>query len=357
MSPLAISIAIFLFVAAAEALHACRIYRGRWLIFPALRRSGSRRATIGVAAIAFARSVSLALLAWGTLTLLRLPTTLTAADDAALSDDPAKRRLVILLDVSPSMGIRDVDAGRLTRSHRATALLEDLLSRVDLTQTRGSVFAFHTDIRPVMLDTVDPNLIRHAVSGLPLWTAFDPGKTDLGRALTSTFDASKQWPDRSATLVVVTDGDSVSTTAIPPTPPAFDRVILAGVGDTEVGAVIDGHRSKQDVLELQRIAHRLNAALINGDEAMLPDDLVQGVAGRVDVHSVEFDASTRNLALAACAVAAVVLMGLPLLQFWLSSAFSQGVVEARRREFSSSNTIASHGSRSPSDRRADCVAF
>lgn len=358
MSPVAIAIAIFLFVGAAETLHAFRIYRGRWLVFPALRQSGLRRATIGVAFIAAARAIALALLGWGVCTLLQLPPTLTAAEDVRLTDDPAKRRLVVMLDVSPSMGIRDVDGGRLTRGQRATSLLEDLVSRVDLTQARGSMFAFHSDVRPVLLDTVDPNLIRHAVSGLPLWTAFDPGKTDLGRALTSTFARATGWPERSATLVVVTDGDSVASTAIPSAPRAFERIILVGVGDTEVGSLIDGHRSRQDVLALQRIAHRLDASLINGNLVGLPDDLVRGVSGRVETNTVEFDASLRNVALAACAAAAIVLLVLPLVQAGLMKVLSSNLTDGRRRSPRGAKDDTRARMRSPHvDRRADCVAL
>jgi hypothetical protein len=72
---------------------------------------------------------------------------------------------------------------------------------------------------PMLQDSTDKELVAGLMDGLPLYTAFKAGETDLRAGLDLAFELSKGWARGSTTLVVLTDGD-LSQDVIPPARPA-----------------------------------------------------------------------------------------------------------------------------------------
>lgn len=189
------------------------------------------------------------------------------------------RHLVIALDVSPSMQLRDAGPERSqTRSKRASDLVQSALKRVALDQLRVSLVAFYTAAKPVAVDCQDPEVIRNALDDLPLETAFEPGKTRLLEGIRESSALAKGWLPGSATLLVVSDGDTMPDQGLQPLPPAFSRALVVGVGDALSGRFIDGHQSRQDAATLRQLATRLRGIYLDGNARHLPSDLLGELA-------------------------------------------------------------------------------
>ena len=84
--------------------------------------------------------------------------------------DPADvQRVVLVLDVSPSMNVVDAGADqKLRRRDRVLEVVEGILSRIALSRTRFSVVVFFTSARPVVVDATDINVVRNILDSMPL---------------------------------------------------------------------------------------------------------------------------------------------------------------------------------------------
>ena len=303
-----ITAALAAVVATAERIHARRVTRVRSLIFGRAHRPGWA---------AFAapplRVFAVAALAWGTMTLLVLPgqTFDKAADDPGRIDPATLKRVVFLVDVSPSMNLPDADGGRQARGARAADVVLNLLDRLAFDRTRVSVVAFWTRAVPVVVDTTDPNLIRHALTQSSLNRAFRSGQTDLGKGIRGAFELLKNWRPNSTTLVVLSDGDSTPDFDVPPAPAAVDRIVLIGVGDTDKGTFLDGHISRQEPANFARMAGRVGGTYFNADRNLIPDAVLADATGRLgDV--TQRPESLRVAAVTCVAVGSGILVLLPL---------------------------------------------
>src|SRR5262249_32912964 len=155
------------------------------------------------------------------------------------------QRVVLLLDVSPSMNI--VDAGSektLRRRDRVLEVIEGIFSRIALGRTRFSVVVFFTSARPVVVDAADVNGGRNILDNLPLVWSFAPGETDLFEGLRVAGDLTKDWAPKSTTLLVCTDGDTVDFSQVPQLPRSIRKVEILAVGDPLVGTFIANHDSR-----------------------------------------------------------------------------------------------------------------
>ena len=90
-------------------------------------------------------------------------------------------------------------------------------------RTRVSIVAFYTEARPVVIDTFDPEVVANILDDLPLEHAFTPGKTNLYEGVKAAGEAGKTWPAKSATLLVVSDGDTLPAKEIPSLPAGLRR--------------------------------------------------------------------------------------------------------------------------------------
>jgi Ca-activated chloride channel homolog len=263
-----IAVGAMLVVAAAEWLHARRIRRLGYLAF-----GPAGRPARWVRAVPFIRIAGLGALTWGLVVLWQFDAATTPTVAATEPDEPA--HLVLALDVSPSMDL--VDSGPLgkdSRAARAREVLGSILDRLDLRHTRVSVIAFFSSARPVVVDTHDREVVANILQDLPLEQAFSSGKTKLYSAVEAAGEIGSQWRLDSATLVLVSDGDTLPPEKPLPLPPAFGDVLILGVGDPNRGEFIDGHVSRQDRSSLEQLALRLSGDYLDVNARHVPTQRV-----------------------------------------------------------------------------------
>jgi Ca-activated chloride channel family protein len=186
-----------------------------------------------------------------------------------------------------------------------------VLDRVALEQAKVTVVAFYNGAKPVVVDAEDPNVVRNILADLPLDYAFDLGKTNLFAGLTEAFNIAKPWREKSATLFVVSDGDTVPEAGMPVPPPSIGRVIVLGVGDSRVGKFIDGHQSRQDAATLRQVAARLHGVYHDGNEKHLPSQFIADLAQALPLRE-DTKAGKRELAICATAAGAFLVAAVPV---------------------------------------------
>ncbi|MEN6449106.1 MAG: VWA domain-containing protein [Thermoguttaceae bacterium] len=237
----------------SEWLH---VRRTRRLAFLAFGESGRPRAW--VAAAAPVRVLAVGALCWGLVVLFTSDRTPWNPNALVGGKAAGFRHLMIALDVSPSMQLTDAGpVGTQRRAERARDVVRSLLDRIDLARTRVSVVAFYTEARPVVIDTFDPEVVANILDDLPLEHAFTPGKTNLHEGVKVAADAAKGWLPKSATLLIISDGDTLPGKETPTLPAAFAGALVLGVGNPYHGLYIDGHSSRQDGDSLRQLALRL----------------------------------------------------------------------------------------------------
>jgi Ca-activated chloride channel family protein len=306
MVGIAIAVAAMALAAVAEAWHVRRVRRIGWLAFGP---GGSPRPWTRWAAPL--RVLSCGALAWGLLTLLSIDRSAFDHFDHAA----AKQRIhhvVIALDVSPSMHL--VDSGPRaseTRGDRARAIIASVLARLDLRRTRISVVAFYSHARPVVIDTFDPEVAANVLADLPLEQAFHAGKTDLYSGVKAASDIGRPWREGSATLLVLSDGDTLPHKDTPVLPKAFGDVLVLGVGNPQQGLFIDGHSSRQDAASLERLALQLRGRYFDVNTRHLPSHVLLST---VPVQGPSYNPAERlrGLAFSAVIAGASVLALLPV---------------------------------------------
>lgn len=220
----------------------------------------------------FVRVLGLTLTAFGAAILFQF--------DPIESDDTpnprASRQLLVVLDVSPSMNLKDSgpDTEKLMRGVWAGKVLQGILDRIDMKDTRISLIAFYTKALPMLQDTTDKNLLPNLMDGLPLYTAFKSGDTDMQSGIDAAFAMAKGWARGSTTLVVISDGDLTKTVNPGPRPASIADVIVIGVGDPVRGMVLSGHNSRQDAWVLKTLAGRLDGYYHDGNTKHLPSEII-----------------------------------------------------------------------------------
>lgn len=268
MTSLAIAALALLLASLAEWLHARRVARIARLAFgPAGRPSW------WVPAVPALRAASLAAAVWGAAYLMQFD---PAGADQKPDEKPAKR-LLIALDVSPSMLLKDSgpDAEKVSRSMWAGKVVQGVLDRLDMKETRITLVAFYTKAFTVLEDSTDKNVIANMFDGLQLHVAFEGGPTDLASGVSEAIKVARAWPRRSTTLVVVSDGDARDTLGPVRLPPAIADTIVIGVGDPLKPTVVSGHSSKQESWSLKQLAARLGGVYHEGNRLHLPTEILR----------------------------------------------------------------------------------
>jgi Ca-activated chloride channel family protein len=243
-------------------------------------------------------------------TLLLLDSSPPSRPDAT-GESRGLHHLVIALDVSPSMHLVDAGPrGEQSRGDRAREAIRSVLDRLDMQRMRVSIVAFYTTARPVVIDTFDPEVAANVLADLPLEHAFKAGKTDLYSGVKAAGELGKAWPSQSATLLVVSDGDTLPTRDMPVLPGSYFGSVVLGVGSSQRGSFIDGHSSRQDSQALKQLAVRLSGRYHDVNLRHLPSDVVATLSP-APVANDSGDYDPRQLALWAIALGAVTLAGLP----------------------------------------------
>jgi Ca-activated chloride channel family protein len=137
-----------------------------------------------------------------------------------------------------------------------------------------TVFAVYTKSIPVIEDTFDMNVVRNLLDGLPLYAAFDSGPTKLSSGVNEALTYARQWKPNSATLLVISDGDSEEAIQVRSIPPSIADTIVVGVGDPVRPTMISGHRSTQDSQSLKLLATKLNGLYHQGNNKHLPSAVI-----------------------------------------------------------------------------------
>lgn len=301
----------------AEILHARRVRRIGPLAF-----GPAGRAAEWTAAAPCVRVLAAAAAAFGFMALLLIE---PVAHGGRPFDAKKIRHLVVVLDVSPSMQLVDSGPdGKQSRRARAAALVRSVLSRVPTEQYRVSVVAFASGALPVVEDTKDPDVLANILDDLPLNYAFRPGRTDLFAGLAEAARIAKPWRPRSATVLVVSDGDTVPATGLPRMPESVSGTILVGVGDAATGKFIDGHMSRQDATTLRQVAVRTGGLYHDGNAKHVPTDSLVSL-GMVPKERLLERLGLREVAIALAVVGPAVLACLPALLAACGSRYRPGV--------------------------------
>jgi Ca-activated chloride channel family protein len=264
--------AAFILSLTAEFLH---IRRGKSLAHLAFGPDAKPRRWTLFAPIL--RIIALVLLVWGFAVLMLL--TPKAKKDPSLKENQY-RRVIILLDVSPSMQIRDGGVSKSdsniqqTRAQRGAQIVDSLLQRLYLDEIRFSVVAFYTGAKTVVQDTKDPSIIRNIMQDLPIIYAFEGGETNLFAGLKHTFEMAKDWQPKSATVIMITDGDTIPSTGMPKMPDSISKLLVVGVGDATKGTNVNDHLSRQNTAALRELAARLGVDYQNANSKQLSSTLI-----------------------------------------------------------------------------------
>ncbi len=308
VAPLLAMLAAAILAAIAELFHARRVKRLAPLAF------GPRgKPAAWASASPFLRVAAIGALVWGLATLFLLEPKHYAFGQEEVRREGDYRHVLLVLDVSPSM--RLVDAGPTkteSRIQRARDLMESFFDRVPLEEFRISVVAVYNGAKAVVVDTKDFEVVRNILGDLPMHYAFPSGKTKLFEGLEEAAKMARPWNPRSATVVVVTDGDTVPANGMPRMPDSVRSVLVVGVGDARTGKFIDGRQSRQDVPTLRQIAARLAGAYHDGNEKQLPSTLIADATG-IEAEDVFEKLTRREYALIATAAGAALLAALPML--------------------------------------------
>jgi len=266
--------AVVLVAVLAELFHYVKVSRLAPLAF------GPRRRWMFLAVVApIFRVLALGMAAWGLSVLLLLP---PATHRPGEIRDGDYRHLVLVLDVSRSMDVEDAGPlGKQKRSQRAADLIQSFFERVQAERYKTTVVAFANEAKPVVLDTLDREVVRNILTELPMRHAFKPGDTNLFAGLEEAAKIARKWPPGSAILMMVSDGDTVPATGMPKMPPSIgSNVVMVGVGNPTIGKALGGHTTRQDVSTLRQVAVRLSGAYHNGNDKQLATQLVSGLDER-----------------------------------------------------------------------------
>ena len=300
-SAAAIALLAVVICAIGEWLHLRRISRIERLAF------GDEGPQLWTRAAPYLRTLAVALLAGGLWILAHLESKAPEIDP----DKEPSQHLLIALDVSPSMYLEDAGPNRnLRRGTRASDVLEALFQRLDMTRTRVSVVAFYTEAMPVVLESFDINVVRNVLNALPMEHAFPPGQTQLQMGVEEALKYAKPWPKSSATLVVVSDGDTVTGALPRQLPISIADVLVVGVGDPYRGSPVAGRTSRQNKQALERLAVRLKGRYHDGNTKHLPSNIVRSLS--MAVPSIQDQTFLRDLAVAATAIGGAIIGLLPI---------------------------------------------
>ena len=94
--------------------------------------------------------------------------------------DNQRKHVLIVLDVSPSMRLKDAGPNAdQSRMKRGSEVMESFFQRIPVEIYLMSVVACYNGAKPVVVDTKDLEVVRNIFGDLPMQYAFPSGKTDL----------------------------------------------------------------------------------------------------------------------------------------------------------------------------------
>lgn len=323
-SPETITFVAVICYSLAELIHAWRVSKISVLAF------GDKRRPAGWAmASPFLRIAAFCALSWGIITLYFLDPKIHKGNEIP---DAQKKHLVIILDVSPSMGLDDAGPQKdQARRKRAAEVMESFFKRVVVDEYKVSVVAVYNGAKSVVVDSKDLEVVRHIMEEIPMYFAFKPGKTKLYSGLEEAARIAKDWNPKSTTLLMITDGDTVPATGVPRMPASIKNLLIVGIGDSQGGKFIDGHQSRQDSSTLRSIAVRMNGFYHDGNKNHISSSTISDLTSS-DINNSFDELGKREYALIAIAIGATVLALLPLFLFYFGTFWRPGVKKSVQNE-------------------------
>lgn len=314
-----ITLAALIVYVVAEYIHSRRVNKVSRLAFGESGRPGWIGTVSPVVRIA-----SIGLLSWGMVTLFLIDPKIHRGNELP---DNQKKHLVLILDVSPSMGLLDAGPQKnMSRRQRAAEVMESFFKRVVMDECKVSVIAVYNGAKPVVIDSKDLEVVRYILEELPMYFAFKPGKTKLFSGLEAAANVAKGWNPKSTTIIMVTDGDTVPATGMPRMPASVKNLLIVGIGDSRGGKFIDGHQSRQDSSTLRSIAVRMNGVYHDGNRNHISSDTLTELT-QSDTGEKFTELGQREYALIAIASGSSFMAILPLLLFYFGTSWRPGVVE------------------------------
>ncbi len=276
-------------------------------------------------AVPVLRVISMSLAGWGLVVLATLEPQLLgdAGTSAADKADPTDvQRVVLVLDVSPSMNVVDAGADqRLRRRDRVLEVVEGIMSRISLSRTRFSVVVFFTSARAVVVDATDTNVVRNILDSMPLVWSFEPGETRLLEGVRVASELARDWPPKSTTMFLCTDGDTVDFNQIPKLPRSIRDLEILAVGDPIVGTLLGNHDSRQEAGILRRLAAELHGSYHNVNTQHVPSKALAELA-RVPPPPASVGWQIKDLARIALTIGAALLTLIPVALQYFGSAWN-----------------------------------
>lgn len=226
-----------------------------------------------------------------------------------------RHHLLLVLDVSPSMKLQDAGAADgLSRTHRASALIQSLLKRTTDNKLHITMVAVYNGAKPIVQESRDLEVILNFLDGQSMSQVFPTGKTRLFDGLELAGKIAKPWPENSTTMLLVSDGDTVPAAGMPKMPKSIGGVLVLGVGDPSKGSFIDGKQSRQDTGALRQIASRLGGEYHDGNVKHVPTDMLARL-GTLELEEQTFKLTLREYALITCAISSFLLAIFPFIFF------------------------------------------
>jgi Ca-activated chloride channel homolog len=319
-----IALGALLVASAAEWLHARRVARVSHLAF------GPRgKPSLWVEAVPSLRCASVAAIAWGAAALAQYD----PVQNYGKPKREASKQLIICMDVSPSMQLKDAGPNpeKVSRAIWAGKVVQGILDRLDSETTRVTLYAFYTGALPIVQETFDKEVIRNALDGLPMYVAFESGPTDMHKGVAKTLDHAKIWAAKSAMLVIVSDGDSSANQAPLRVPDSIADTVVIGVGDPYRSTMINGHSSRQDSDSLKQLAARLGGMYHNGNEKHLPTNVLDGLSVTNPRDSSSIGVREAALIAITSGASILTLLGPALVMFGRPRGFRRARAEVSRR--------------------------
>ncbi|HIF01449.1 MAG TPA: VWA domain-containing protein [Planctomycetes bacterium] len=308
-----------LLTGSAEWLHSRRIARISGLAF-----GPARRPALWAQMVPVLRTIAVACLA-GALTILMLLVPMSHRRQGDVVTFEKLKHVVLVLDVSPSMRLKDAGPdGNISRLRRAREVMDSYFQRVPMNEFRVSVIAVYTDAFPVVEDTSDIGVVRNILNDLPMHFAFVPGETDLFSGIRQAAELCRGRRPGSTAVILVADGDTVPSTGMPRMPASVADVLVVGVGDPNKGSFINGHNSRQDVSTLRQISARLGGVYHNGNEKHLSTALIDRLTAGMEGES-RFQLTIREAALLLAGGSIVILSIIPFALHYLGTGWQPGI--------------------------------
>jgi Ca-activated chloride channel family protein len=328
MPAILVALTTAILAAGAELLHTRRIAKVRHLAFGPAGRFSALTILAPILRVLFLTG-----LAWSLTTLFYIEPKAHRAEVKEV--EPKERRhLLLVVDVSPSMRLQDSGENEgLSRTERASKLVQSLLKRITDEKLHLTLVAVYNGAKPVVQESRDAEVVLNFLDGLPLSSVFPVGKTRLFDGLEEAAKIARDWPPNSATLLLVSDGDTVPATGMPKMPPSISGALVMGVGNPTKGSMIDGRQSRQDVGALQQIASRLGGQYHDGNLRHVPTSVLSEL-GSLKTDEDGFKLTLREYALIAGTLSALGLALLPILLHFFATPFNPGLSSPNRGDLS-----------------------